>query len=65
MEKNCQQCHLHKKMKFRLITDGYYICILKRFFIWETEVLRVEYSEQNLFKAIDYLNQKNDNYYGK
>ena len=33
-------------MKFRLVTDGYHICILKRFFIWETEVLRVEYSEE-------------------
>jgi|TARA_Y100000361_G_C11155104_1_gene343579 hypothetical protein len=52
-------------MKFRLVTDGYHICILKRFFIWETEVLRVEYSEENLFRAIDYLNQKNDKYYGR
>tara|TARA_R100001510_G_scaffold57786_1_gene67794 strand:- start:3234 stop:3392 length:159 start_codon:yes stop_codon:yes gene_type:complete len=52
-------------MKFRLITDGYNICIMKKFFIWETEVLRVEYSEDNLFRAIDYLNQKNDNYYGR
>jgi len=56
---------MNLKMKFRLVTDGYYICIMKSFFIWETEILRVEYSEQNLFKAIDYLNQKNDDYYGK
>ncbi len=52
-------------MKFRLVPDGYHICILKRFFIWEREVLRVEYSEENLFRAIDYLNQKNDKYYGR
>tara|TARA_R100000697_G_scaffold27440_2_gene36211 strand:- start:1232 stop:1348 length:117 start_codon:yes stop_codon:yes gene_type:complete len=38
---------------------------MKTFFIWETEVLRVKYSEENLFRAIDYLNQKNNNYYGK
>jgi hypothetical protein len=52
-------------MKFRLITDGIYIVIYKRFFLWETEVLRVNYTEEDLFSAIDYLNNKNEEYYGR
>ena len=59
MEKN------YKKMKFRLITDGIYIVIYKRFFLWETEVLRVNYTEEDLFSAIDYMNSKNKEYYGR
>ena len=52
-------------MKYRLITDGIYIVIYKRLFLRETEILRVEYSEEDLFKAIDYLNNKNEEYYGR